>query len=549
LFDWIKERIAWLLAGESGPRSYLYSRWIFLRALALIYLSAFYSLLFQIKGLIGPQGILPASHYLQAVEQYYPSVMRFTLVPSLLWIRSGNRALVALVYIGLLAAILLLLNVWPRATLAVCFVAFVSFVSVARDFSGYQSDGMLLEAGFMAMFFAPPGLWPGLGRANPPARATLYLLRWEWFRIYFESGIVKLASGDESWRHLTAMYDYYQNGPLPTWIGWYVQQFPHWFHQSTALLTLVMELGVVWMVFLPRRVRIICFWLVTPFEISIILTANYAFLNYIVLFLGILLLDDEYIQKFIPARFRGTVSTAPLSTQAAGVASGGFAAEWRERTAGVRKSIKGIACGWIFYATFALLLGTVFREIPLPEAPVRWVEPFRIAERYGLFAVMTHERYEIEFQGSRDGKTWIPYPFGHKPQDVYKAPGIYAPYQPRFDWNLWFASLGSWREYPWTVVVEEALLKNDQAILQLFANDPFGNQPPQMVRAVIWQYWFTDRAERRASGAWWKREMRGLYCPALIMGPDGKIGADDSPQVQPATPEKSPRPGGETPEH
>ena len=549
MFDWIKERIAWLLAGESGPRSYLYSRWIFLRALALIYLSAFYSLLFQIKGLIGPQGILPASHYLQAVEQYYPSVMRFTLVPSLLWIRSGNRALVALVYIGLLAAILLLLNVWPRATLAVCFVAFVSFVSVARDFSGYQSDGMLLEAGFMAMFFAPPGLWPGLGRANPPARATLYLLRWEWFRIYFESGIVKLASGDESWRHLTAMYDYYQNGPLPTWIGWYVQQFPHWFHQSTALLTLVMELGVVWMVFLPRRVRIICFWLVTPFEISIILTANYAFLNYIVLFLGILLLDDEYIQKFIPARFRGTVSTAPLSTQAAGVASGGFAAEWRERTAGVRKSIKGIACGWIFYATFALLLGTVFREIPLPEAPVRWVEPFRIAERYGLFAVMTHERYEIEFQGSRDGKTWIPYPFGHKPQDVYKAPGIYAPYQPRFDWNLWFASLGSWREYPWTVVVEEALLKNDQAILQLFANDPFGNQPPQMVRAVIWQYWFTDRAERRASGAWWKREMRGLYCPALIMGPDGKIGADDSPQVQPATPEKSPRPGGETPEH
>lgn len=549
MFDWIKERIAWLLAGESGPRSYLYSRWIFLRALALIYLSAFYSLLFQIKGLIGPQGILPASHYLQAVEQYYPGIMRFTLVPSVLWIRSGNRALEALVYIGLLASILLLLNAWPRASLLVCFVAFVSFVSVARDFSGYQSDGMLLEAGFMTMFFAPPGLWPGLGRANPPARATLYLLRWEWFRIYFESGVVKLASGDESWRHLTAMYDYYQNGPLPTWIGWYVQQFPHWFHQSTALLTLVMEVGVVWMVFLPRRVRIICFWLVTPFEISIILTANYAFLNYIVLFLGILLLDDEYIQKFIPARFSGTVSTAPLSTQAAGVTPGGFAAEWRERTAPVRRSIKGIACGWIFYATFALLLGTVFREIPLPEAPVRWVEPFRIAERYGLFAVMTHERYEIEFQGSRDGKTWIPYAFGHKPQDIYQAPGIYAPYQPRFDWNLWFASLGSWREYPWTVVVEEALLKNDQAILQLFANDPFGNQPPQMVRAVIWQYWFTDRAERRASGAWWKREMRGLYCPALIMGPDGKIGADDSPQVQPATPENSPRLGGETPEH
>ncbi len=161
MFDRIKEGIAWLLAGESGPRSYLYSRWVFLRALALIYLSAFYSLLFQIKGLIGPQGILPASHYLQAVEQYYPSVVRFTLVPSVLWVRSGNRALEALVYIGLLAAILVLVNAWPRASLAVCFVAFVSFVSVARDFSGYQSDGMLLEAGFMAMFFRASRLVAG----------------------------------------------------------------------------------------------------------------------------------------------------------------------------------------------------------------------------------------------------------------------------------------------------------------------------------------------------------------------------------------------------
>ena len=112
---------------------------------------------------------------------------------------------------------------------------------------------MLLEAGFISLFFAPPGLRPGLGATHAPSRLSLFLLRWEWFRIYFESGVVKLTSGDYSWRHLTAMDDYYQNGPLPTWIGWYVQQLPHWFHAATAFMTLAAELGLVWMLFLPRR--------------------------------------------------------------------------------------------------------------------------------------------------------------------------------------------------------------------------------------------------------------------------------------------------------
>src|SRR5262249_27069131 len=157
-----------------------------------------------------------------------------------------------------------------------------------QDFAGYQSDGMLLEAGFIALFFAPPGLRPALGPSHPASRASLYLLRWEWFRIYFESGISKITSGDPSWHSFSAMDQYYQNGPLPTWIGWYVQHLPHWFHAGTVGLTLAVELLIVWMVFLPRRFRLACFCIVTPFEIGIILTANYAFLNYIVLSLGFL---------------------------------------------------------------------------------------------------------------------------------------------------------------------------------------------------------------------------------------------------------------------
>ena len=203
-------------------------------------------------------------------------------------------------WIGLLASVLLSFNLWPRGMLVICFACFVSFVSTAQDFSSYQSDGMLLEAGFISLFFAPPGLWPGLARAHPPSRASLFLLRWEWFRIYFESGVVKLASGDQSWRRLTAMDDYYQNGPLPSWIGWYVQQFPHWFHAGTVLFTFAAELVLCWLVFLPRRFRIVAFCILTPFQIGIILTANYAFLNYIVLSLGFLLLDDRIVEAFFP---------------------------------------------------------------------------------------------------------------------------------------------------------------------------------------------------------------------------------------------------------
>ena len=154
--------------------------------------------------------------------------------------------------VGLVASLLLVVNFWPRLTLAVCFVCFLSFVAAAQDFSGYQSDGMLLEAGFISLFFAPAGLRPGLAKNQPVSRGSLFLLQWEWFRIYFQSGVVKLLSGDPEWRNFTAMDEYYQNGPLPTWMGWYAQHLPHWFHAGTVYATLAMELGLVWMLFLPK---------------------------------------------------------------------------------------------------------------------------------------------------------------------------------------------------------------------------------------------------------------------------------------------------------
>jgi hypothetical protein len=284
------------------------------------------------------------------------------------------------------------------------------------------------------------------------------------------------------------------------------------------------------MLFLPRRFRIACFFIVTPFEISIIATANYTFLNYLVLLLGVLLLDDRFLEWILPVRLREWIrGKGALGSAGAGGAAAGVPdrfsgrAKWRERFTPLRRAFAGLCLGLVFYSTTALLLWMFVPGLPLAQTPVQALEPFRIANSYGLFAVMTHERYEIEFQGSLDGKTWIAYPFRYKPQAMNEAPGIYAPYQPRFEWNLWFASLGPWQQSRFVVWAEERLLKNEPEVLALFANNPFASAPPREVRAVKYQYWFTDMRTKRETGNWWRREDLGQYAPALEREADGKI--------------------------
>ncbi len=361
------------------------------------------------------------------------------------------------------------------------------------------------------------------------------------------------------------MDDYYQNGPLPTWIGYYVAHLPHWFHAATVAGTLAMELGVVWMLFLPRRARLVCFCIVTPWEIGVILTANYTFLNYLVLALGILLLDDRSLRVLLPRRISDKLPALPqqdaaprepellsvviANGNAEGDAGGEPAAEPDEETPArargpaalwnaawlnaARVAVPAVLLTWIAYATTAELIHLPWPGTLLPSMPMEVLDPFRIASQYGLFAMMTRGRYEIEFQGSNDGQHWTPYLFGFKPQALNQAPGLYAPYQPRFDWNLWFASLGDWRQNDIVPLTEERLLENDKAVLELFKSNPFGNTPPRYVRAVLWQYWFTSIAEKRRTGDWWKRELMGLYAPELTRLPDGQFEVEQWPEELP----------------
>ena len=554
--------LRWLFDPRHGLNQQLIPRWLFLRALALIYLSAFYSLLFQIKGLIGPSGILPAQDYLAAVTQQL-GPLRLWYAPSLFWLSTSYSFLMAVTWLGLLAALAAFFNLWPRLSFAICFVCFLSFVAASSVFSSYQSDGMLLEAGFLALFFTPSGFLPGFGAHHLPSRASYYLLLWEWFRIYFESGLVKLLSGDIQWRNFTAMDSYYQNGPLPTWIGWYAQHLPHWFHAATVGATLAMELGIVLLMVFPRRFRLLCFCIVTPWQIAVILTANYTFLNYLVLALGILLLDDKYLARLIPqswgalsiSRFLrngwegknpnpspsrlttkpGAPGPSPLGTRESTILNPSLSTTYkrpglRHDFTAIPVAISALFLSLVAYNTTLELIGIPLRTIPgILQAPVTLLDPFRIANQYGLFAVMTRNRYEVEFQGSNDDQNWTAYPFRNKPQAINEPPRIYAPYQPRFDWNLWFASLSTWQQNEFVPLTEERLLTNDADVLSLFKSNPFPQAPPHFVRAVLWQYWFTTMEEKRQTGNWWHRSFLGIYAPVLTLKPDGTVD-----QVQPA---------------
>jgi lipase maturation factor 1 len=185
--------------------------------------------------------------------------------------------------------------------------------------------------------------------------------------------------------------------------------------------------------------------------------------------------------------------------------------------------VGAVMLSWVFYATTVDMMNMPLGMTPFTRAPIVALEPFRIANRYGLFAVMTGGRYEIEFQGSNDGTAWTPYPFRYKPQALDARPRIYAPWQPRLDWNLWFASLGSWRSYPIVPLTETRLLTGSPDVLGLFDANPFRMHPPKYVRAVLYQYWFTTMTEKRATGNWWKRQYMGVYAPVITRKTNGNF--------------------------
>ncbi|MGD0835642.1 MAG: lipase maturation factor family protein [Polyangia bacterium] len=498
----------WLLGRPFVTSSYAISRWLFLRALGVIFLAAFLSLGCQVRGLIGHAGILPVDRLMAALRQAYDGsgigIDRFRLVPTLSWLSSSDRLLGFECVAGVALAIALALGLVQRWALVLLWVLYLSLVVVGREFFAFQWDNLLLETGLLAAFLAPAG-WQARRSVTRTAPAlALWLPRLLLFKLMLSSGCVKLTSGDSSWHALTALAYHYQTQPLPTWPAWFANRLPLWWHRLSCAAMFAIELGAPWLIFSPRRLRHLGCALMVGLQALILLTGNYAFFNLLTLGLCLLLLDDAFWRRWLPAAWFhrlgvDTPETAPSARHC--------------------RSVAAVAVVFVPISLAQVLASAGVRPAALgPVTAVdAWLSPIRTINGYGLFAVMTTERNEIIVEGSRDGSTWLPYAFKHKPGDVQHRPAFVAPHQPRLDWQMWFAALGSYRDNRWFVSFCVRLLQGSPAVSRLLAHDPFAGQPPRYVRAELYRYDFTESAERRASGAWWTQTRLGQYLPPISL--------------------------------
>ncbi|MBI3849364.1 MAG: lipase maturation factor family protein [Verrucomicrobia bacterium] len=503
-------RLAW--GNEIELPTHRLVRWVFLRLLGVIYLIAFVSLWTQISGLIGHQGILPAAQMMEAAEKYFDQqdvgLNRFHLLPTLCWMSASDGFLHFLCATGTVLAVVLIIGIAPAPCLFLLWLVYLSLSVVCRDFLGFQWDILLLETGFLAIFCAPLQLWPGLKREAPQSRIVLWLLRWLLFRLMFESGCVKLFSGDVLWRNLTALTVHYETQPLPTWIGWYAHQLPLWAQKSSAVIMFVIELAVPFLIFAPRRLRLFGCVVLIGFQLLIAATGNYTFFNLLTIALCLLLLDDVALRRMTPRRWRPRFSA--LNSQPSTLNSFLRWPRW----------VVAPLAAVILLITLMQLLSMLRPKMawPSPIAYVaNWLAPFRSVNTYGLFAIMTGSRLEIVIEGSNDGKNWLPYEFKYKPGDPKRRPVFVAPHQPRLDWQMWFAALSRYRDNPWFINLCLRLLEGSPNVLALLEKNPFPNAPPRFIRAEFYDYRFTDFATRQATGLWWKRERKGEYFPAISL--------------------------------
>jgi predicted DCC family thiol-disulfide oxidoreductase YuxK len=500
----------WLWGRHVQRPSYQLVRWGFLRALGVIYLVAFVSLWIQVLGLMGSQGILPAAGWLDSARQYFDvqqvGVARYYLLPTVSWVSASDASLVAQCAAGSALAVLLVIDVAPAVCLVLLWLLYLSLVTVGGDFMSFQWDSLLLEAGLLAVFFAPWRWGPRGLRDRPPSRLARGLLLWLLFRLMFESGWVKLLSGDPSWRHLTALTVHYETQPLPTWIGWYAFQLPVWFQQLSCALVFVVEIGAPLLIVAPRRLRMGGGAAMIALQVLILLTGNYTFFNWLAMALCLLLFDDAALSRLLPASLR-----ARVEARRAGMGGAPAAPRWRRVTAGVAAALVAV----VTLVPLAEMFGVRGAWIEPAAVLDGLAAPLRSTNGYGLFAVMTTSRLEISVQGSDDGVTWRTYPFRYKPGDVDRRPGFVAPYQPRLDWQMWFAALGTAPGNPWFTNFCIRLLQGSPSVLGLLGPNPFPDHPPRFVRAIVYDYRFTTVADRRATGAWWTRTPAGEYLPAL----------------------------------
>jgi predicted DCC family thiol-disulfide oxidoreductase YuxK len=509
-FAWVAER-AYAFTAAHRPAGYVVSRllwgadyspprykriiWLYLRLLGLIYLAAFASFASQVLGLVGSRGILPLGQYLALIrDQIGPQ--GYWHMPMLFWVNASDAALLAACWAGIAFSLLLVANRFTRLSLVLLYVLYLSLFYAGQVFMTFQWDLLLLEAGFLAIFFPYGSL------------AGLWLSRWLLFRFMFLSGVVKVLSQDVNWQGFTALRFHFETQPLPTPLAWYVHWLPRPMLGYASVALFVIELVLPFFIFLPRRLRFIAAWGFILLQTLILVTGNYNFFNLLTLALCLLLFDDQALERSVRIRpMAGTVHGA----------------------SGIRQAAMALLVIVVLTASSAKMLG-VFHDRRPPEwsaGLMQVVQPLRIANSYGVFAVMTTERLEIIVEGSNDGANWREYAFKYKPGELTRRPPWNIPHQPRLDWQMWFAALSTADREPWFVYFLARLLQGSEPVLDLLRDNPFKDIPPRYIRALVYDYRFADPELKRTTGQWWVRQQVGIYFPTVTLSDMERLGIQD----------------------
>jgi hypothetical protein len=482
-----------------------YSFWLvraaLLRGIGLIYAVAFLILVRQGPALLGSDGILPAARFTELVAQNLGSKSAgFWALPSVFWISASDLWLQGGAWLGLIGGLAMLAGYANAPLLVVLWALYVSFTHVGQIFWGYGWDMLLCEAGFLAIFLAPPLRPAELDVRSPPPLVVVVLFRWLVFRLMFGAGLIKLR-GDACWTDLTCLAYHYETQPNPGPLSQLFHAGPLWFHQLGALFNHFVEVIVPFGVFGPRRVRLLAGALIIVFQSILILSGNLSFLNWLTLILAFACFDDAALLRLVPARY-GPRLKQRLESLAEAKSS-------KRRSYAVVALAIVVAC---------LSVNPVANLLSPRQAMNASFEPFGLVNTYGAFGSVSRQRIELVVEGTDattldEHTSFREYEFPCKPGRVDRAPCLVTPYHYRLDWQMWFVPLAPEQQWRWFLSFTRKLLEGDPRVLGLLAENPFPKRPPHFIRASFFRYSFARLGERDV----WHRKRVGLYMPATSL--------------------------------
>ncbi|HET8624626.1 MAG TPA: lipase maturation factor family protein [Gemmatimonadales bacterium] len=460
---------------------YWIGRLVIERGLGLIYLLAFLQALYEFPALLGERGLMPVPNYLRFAG--------FREAPSLFQFRYSDRLLRVVAVTGALLAAGVVVGLPQQAPLPVTMLVwfllwalYLSIVNVGQRFYAFGWESLLLEAGFLAIFLG--------NDRTPPPLPVLLLFRWLTFRVEFGAGLIKLR-GDQCWRDLTCMYYHHETQPMPNPLSWYFHQVPKPVHRMEVAGNFVAQLAAPVMICLPQPIAGVGAVIMIVTQGFLIVSGNYAWLNLITMVIAASALPDSFAHALVPgAAAPSPGSTAPL---------------WFVTL------VLGLVL-FVLVLSYRPALNLVSRGQLMNYSFNR----YHLVNTYGAFGSVTRVRREVVVEGTDEAvlnatTQWREYEFRGKPGNVKRRPPQVAPFHLRLDWLMWFAALRAGYAEDWFIPLMVKLLEGDRATLRLLRWNPFGDAPPEWVRARFYHYRFTTPRERRETGQWWVRELEGEY--------------------------------------